>query len=84
MIIDGFQRECIEQAQLDRIGMVKEIVNQSVEQTGRTVEMTGTATAKSYNVPAMQGWICPVCGRGLSPYTSVCPCKNGKGWEITC
>lgn len=35
--------------------------------------------------PPMQiGWICPVCGRGLSPLTSVCPCNNGKGWEITC
>ncbi len=21
------------------------------------------------------GWICPVCGRGLSPFTSFCPCK---------
>ena len=20
------------------------------------------------------GWICPVCGRGLSPYTSECSC----------
>ena len=26
-------------------------------------------TAGSY------GWICPVCGRGLSPFTSMCPCK---------
>lgn len=32
----------------------------------------------------MKGWICPVCGRGLSPLTSVCPCNNGKGWEATC
>ena len=58
------------QAQLNRIDMVKDTV-------------TGTATAKSYNVPAMQGWICPVCGRGVSPYTAVCPCKNGKGWQGT-
>jgi hypothetical protein len=34
--------------------------------------------------PMQIGWICPVCGRGLSPLTSVCPCNNGKGWEITC
>ena len=33
---------------------------------------------------ATYGWICPVCGRGLSPITSVCPCLNGKGWEVTC
>ena len=35
-------------------------------------------------ISQMRGWVCPVCGRGLSPYTSVCPCNNGKGWEITC
>lgn len=32
----------------------------------------------------LAGWICPICGRGLSPFTSVCPCQGGKGWEITC
>lgn len=36
------------------------------------------------SVQPSSGWICPVCGRGLSPFTSVCPCNNGKGWEITC
>lgn len=34
--------------------------------------------------PTQIGWICPVCGRGLSPFTTVCHCQNGKGWEITC
>lgn len=42
------------------------------------------AKEKTVDTPPMQGWICPVCGRGLSPFTSVCPCKNGKDWEITC
>jgi len=23
-----------------------------------------------------QGWICPVCGRGLSPYINYCDCKK--------
>lgn len=34
---------------------------------------------------SLKGWICPVCGRGLSPYTSVCPCKGfNPGWKVTC
>ena len=36
------------------------------------------------HAPKMYGWICPLCGRALSPFTYVCPCNNGKGWEITC
>ena len=23
-----------------------------------------------------EGWICPVCGRGLAPWIDTCPCKN--------
>ena len=23
-----------------------------------------------------EGWICPVCGRGVSPWMSFCPCKS--------
>lgn len=48
----------------------------------------GAVDSESYsrtiNPPVMMGWVCPVCGRGLSPWTSVCPCKAGKGWEVTC
>ena len=25
-----------------------------------------------------QGWICPVCGRGLAPWTSFCPCQGSE------
>lgn len=41
---------------------------------------------KSETVFPNYGWVCPVCGRGLSPYTSVCPCKGyvqGE-WTVTC
>ena len=31
------------------------------------------------------GWICPVCGRGLSPFTTVCPCRTDfTRYEVTC
>lgn len=29
------------------------------------------------------GWICPICGRGLSPYTNCCPCKVSSEINIT-
>lgn len=32
-------------------------------------------------VPITFGWICPKCGRVLSPYTPSCPCN--EKWEIT-
>ena len=47
-----------------------------------STEKTNPSTEKT-NPPKMVGWICPVCGRGLSPFTSVCPCKDWKGWDIT-
>ena len=31
----------------------------------------------------MYGWICPKCGAGLSPFTTICPC-NMPRWEVTC
>ena len=29
-----------------------------------------------------EGWICPVCGRGVAPWTSFCPCQ-GSEMKIT-
>ena len=32
--------------------------------------------------PLLTGWVCPVCGGGLSPYTTRCPCQPLYG-QIT-
>jgi hypothetical protein len=32
----------------------------------------------------MIGWICPVCGRGNSPFSSSCPCKPFPQFNVTC
>lgn len=29
------------------------------------------------------GWICPVCGRGVSPFVNVCPCKDSE-YSVYC
>ena len=53
----------------------------------QTDDYTHTVEHKSETIdaPKMVGWICPVCGRGVSPYTSVCPCKEyEKVWVVTC
>ena len=52
-------------------------------------EQTTTGRAKSETVNPYEykniGWVCPVCGSGLSPFTAICPCRNnGRGWEVTC
>jgi len=36
------------------------------------------------NPGEIRGWICPVCGRGLSPYTQMCPCQGYPPNRVTC
>ena len=38
-----------------------------------------TSSNKSENKNKMiYGWICPVCGKGVSPYTDYCNCKYNE------
>ena len=34
------------------------------------------------SVSKQEGWICPVCGRGVAPWVDVCPCQ-GSEMQIT-
>lgn len=33
-------------------------------------------------INGMTGWVCPVCGRGNSPFSSSCPCKPFPQWPV--
>ena len=37
---------------------------------------------KHINYGGTYGWICPLCGKSLSPWTFSCPCSNKN--EVTC
>jgi len=65
---------------------VNDMFDEKTEQNEYTTTTTGTSfTVNAPKTVGLYGWICPVCGRGLSPFTYVCPCRNdGKGWEVTC
>ena len=61
-------------------------MNEMNENINTTTPHINQITSETINPPKMVGWICPVCGRGLSPFTSICPCKgyvDGE-WKITC
>ena len=45
-----------------------------VEQSKTPINET-IKTGDQISTIGTYGWICPVCGRGLSPFTSMCPCK---------
>ena len=46
--------------------------------------MEGTFNNGNYQAGSY-GWICPVCGRGNSPFAPTCPCKQWTpNWTITC
>lgn len=42
-------------------------------------------TTKAEQFPGFPnyGWLCPKCGRGLSPYTNTCPCVPLPPPQIT-
>lgn len=83
MRIDGWTAEQIEA--LERAGANTASGTGGTYDAYKTGDSTGdVGYSKTINPYALTGWICPVCGRGLSPWTSVCPCKGGKGWEVTC
>lgn len=52
-----------------------------------TCELSERANVSNCDIPLPQGfgkqegWICPVCGRGVAPWADYCPCQSD--WKIT-
>jgi NMD protein affecting ribosome stability and mRNA decay len=57
-----------------------------IDTVGDNLRCGSCRQKKNYpNLPiGIQGWICPVCGAGLSPYTQRCPCMGFPPGKITC
>ena len=77
------REDVMEMRLIDADELMEHIWRDRLDSRERIANLVESMPTVEY-IPAMSGWICPVCGRGLSPFTSVCPCKMGKGWEITC
>ena len=43
---------------------------------------SSTNVSPNLNKMMPVGWICPLCGRALSPWTNVCPCRTPQ--PVTC
>ena len=73
MMVDGYVAEKLKEAMVN-----SPLILETDKATGRNAE------SGNNNPPRLVGWICPVCGRGLSPYISTCPCKGWNYWKVTC
>jgi hypothetical protein len=55
-------------------GKTQVCVNPACTSSVISTPITPPAAAPAPALPSMQGWTCPRCCGGLSPYTSRCPC----------
>ena len=59
--------------------------NECSECKSKVIRISGESKEKVKD-PAIfgnYGWVCPVCGRGNSPYTLSCPCQPLEN-KVTC
>ena len=54
-----------------------------METTSKTIKITNLATDEELTNPKLYGWICPICGRGNSPFTTTCMCRP-LNTQVTC
>ena len=54
----------------------------SIEIKNKFKDKDEDITVLNQNIFGQTGWKCPVCGCGLSPYATICPCQ--QKFDFTC
>jgi len=55
--------------------------NCGVMTSGATYDFAKYGWPLPHDLDKQEGWICPVCGRGVAPWVDYCPCQGE--WKIT-
>ena len=54
---------------------INDLIYQKAQDATTIGSVSSNIAHGQYNPPRGEvGWICPICGRGLAPSTSYCPC----------
>lgn len=61
------------------------IIQKTCDCGKKNQEVEDCESCKPKPMPGMfgaNGWLCPACGRGNSPFSSTCPCKPFPQWPV--
>lgn len=73
----------LETKEKDKPQMPNETIESAKKKVVDEFKQAGVGIGKSTAAFGNYGWICPVCGRGNSPFNQTCGCKPFE-YKVTC